>query len=69
MNYYVQYRPKRFACKIIMVFIESEKQIEEIAPQQSAMPEVEESEALASAQKLFSCEELERSIGLQLTGN
>lgn len=69
MNYYVKYCPQRFACKIVMIFNESNKKTEEIASEEKTMNQSANLEAKPSAQKLISCEEVERSIALQLTGN
>lgn len=52
-----------------MVLTESIKNTENNQSQEKAMSENEKMDAPTPAQKLFSCEELERSIGLQLTGN
>lgn len=56
-----------------MVLTESIKNQENSQSQEKAMSENEKTDASekiqAPAQKLFSCEELERSISSQLTGN
>jgi hypothetical protein len=52
----------------IMVLTESKKNMEIKHPEEN-MSENENINAQPPAQKLFSCEELERSIGLQLTGD
>lgn len=53
---------------IIMVLNESINNTEIKNPEEKTMSEIEKNDAHAAAQKLYSCEELERSIGLQLTG-
>lgn len=51
-----------------MVLIESNKNNENNVPEEMAMNENEKLDVPPPVQKLFSCEEIERSIGSQLTG-